>query len=53
MAPFGPDRMVLHGSDAQTHPEGATMPRTRLIAVGLAVVLLAGACRGGRGQRPG
>ena len=47
MVPFGPDRKVLHGSDAPDHPKGATMPRTRLVAVGLAVALLVGACGGG------
>ena len=52
MVPFGPDRMVLHGSDAQTHPEGATMPRTRLIAAVLTLVLLAGACQGGEDSDP-
>ena len=52
MVPFGPDRMVLHGSDAQTHPEGATMRWTRVLAVGLAVVLLAGACQGGEDSDP-
>ena len=52
MVPFGPDRMVLHGSDAQTHPEGATMPQNRVLAVGLAIVLLAGACQGGEDSDP-
>ena len=47
MVPFGPDRMVLHGSDAQTHPEGATMPRIRAFAFVLAVALLVSACQGG------
>ena len=47
MVPFGPDRKVLHGSDAPDHPKGATMPRTRLVAAGLAVALLVGACGGG------
>ena len=54
MAPFGPDRKVLHGSDAETTRSRATMPltRTRLIAVGLAVALLAGACGGGEDSDP-
>lgn len=47
MVPFGPDRKVLHGSDAPDHPKGATMPRSRLVAVGLGVALLVGACGGG------
>ena len=52
MAPFGPGHTALNGNSMLDHPEGATMCRTRLLAVGLAVALLAGACGGGEDHDP-